>query len=208
MLLVLIVISGGIYVFTLPDTNAKPDENNKAFDEEFQTFLSNLEVDSTNEYKENVIRSDYGNYKTTPRYPYPQKLKTGETIELNTADTTDLKKIPKIGSGFAGRIAKYRESLGGYISMDQLKEVWGMDDYLYEDIKPYLTFEPKIRKLKINTASFQELIKHPYINYKQAQIIVDIRERKDNISSIKRLGLLDEFSEKDIRRLSPYLSFD
>jgi len=135
-------------------------------------------------------------------------LKPGETIELNSADTTDLKKIPKIGSGFAGRIVKYRESLGGYFYIDQLKEVWGMDDYLYADIRPYITLEPGIKKLKINSASFEQLNKHPYISYKQAQVIIDLRERKGNLNSLSRLSLLDEFTQKDIERLRLYLSFD
>lgn len=208
LLLILIILSGGIYIFTIPDSNAEPQESTSAFEKEFETFISELKEDSVRNVVDRVSYPDYTEYNKTVQYPIQVKLKQGETIELNTADTSELKKIPKIGSSFAGRIVKYREALGGYLNIEQLKEVWGMDDYLYNDIRPYITLEPKIRKLKINSASFQELLKHPYINYKQAQIIIDIRERKDNISSVNRLGLLDEFAEKDINRLAPYLSFD
>ena len=62
--------------------------------------------------------------------------------------------------------------------------------------------------MKVNSADFNELIRHPYIDYKQAKIIVDIRERKGRIESLKRLRLLEEFSDDDIKRLTPYLSFD
>jgi len=146
--------------------------------------------------------------KEIPEPIYNQKLNIGETVGLNTADTTALKKIPGIGSSYASRIVKYRTSLGGFAAKEQLKEVWGMTDELYQGIAPYLTVEKKIKRMKVNHLTLDELRKHPYINYKQAKIIVDIRTRKGDIKSINRLGLLDEFSEKDIRRLSPYLSFD
>ncbi|MBB4036451.1 DNA uptake protein ComE-like DNA-binding protein [Dysgonomonas hofstadii] len=207
LLLILIVISGTAYILTRPKVDTEKQAVNPEFRKKFEDFQTNLATDSTHDDK-SLANTEYPQYQRTNRYPYQQKLKQGETLELNSADTSALKMIPKIGSGFASRIVKYRESLGGYLHLEQLKEVWGMDDYLYNDIVPYITLSPKANKLKINSISFQELLKHPYINYKQAQVIIDIRERKDNISSINRLALLDEFSEKDIKRLTPYLSFD
>lgn len=83
-----------------------------------------------------------------------------------------------------------------------------MDDILYSKIIPYITLEPIVTKLKVNTVDFKTLNQHPYIGYKQAQVIINIRERKGNIESINRLALLDEFKPSDIKRLTPYLSFD
>lgn len=148
------------------------------------------------------------NLKDTPKPSYIRKLKEGETIDINSADTTTLKTIPGIGSAYAARIVKYRNSLGGFVSKNQLREIWGMTDELHEQIIPYTTIEKNHKRLKINTLSLDELKKHPYINYKQAKVIVDIRTRKGKIKSMNRLSLLDEFSEKDIKRLSPYISFD
>lgn len=139
---------------------------------------------------------------------YSTKMKEGETIELNTADTTLLKKVPGIGSGFARRIVNYRTSLGGFVKIEQLEEVWGMDTYLYSQIIPYLTLEPKCKQLYINRASFKELLQHPYFNYKQVQAIEDIRTRKGAIRSLNRLAMLEEFKKKDIDRLRDYLSFE
>ena len=159
-------------------------------------------------YKE----SDGGEEPTQPekryRQPYFQpKLNTGETIELNSADTSQLKTIPGIGSMFARRIVNYRESLGGYADIGQLNEVWGLDTYLFESIMPYLTLDPRHDSLRINTDSFAKLLGHPYLDYKQVQAITDLRERKGPIRSIKRLALLEEFKQKDIERLSMYASF-
>jgi len=203
MLMILIVLSGIAYVATLPkeksiDTNT--------FAEEFETFQATLQDKDTITFSGSQIYK--GQSQNNPRYNYPAKLSQGETIELNEADTTTLKKIPGIGSGYANRIVKYRDILGGYADILQLKEVWGMDDDLYEKICAYIVLTPNVKKIRINTASFDELNKHPYINYKQATIITDIRERKGNIESINRISLLDEFTPKDIKRLAPYLSFN
>lgn len=169
----------------------------------FQASLKNQESDTINNGNHKTYSSNQYSYSYIP----PKKLKAGEVIELNEADTMQLKMIPNVGSGYANRIIKYRNLLGGYNRLEQLKEVWGMDEYLYEKIIPYMVLKIRNGKMRINEASFQELNKHPYIDYKQAKIIVDIRERKGPIESMERLALLEEFSEKDLQRLSPYLSF-
>jgi len=146
--------------------------------------------------------------KTYYPQPYFQpKMQSGETIELNSADTNQLKTIPGIGSMFARRIVKYKESLGGYAKMEQLNEVWGLDTYLFSTITPYLTLEPKHDSIYINSDSFHKLLDHPYLNYKQVLAITDIRERKGKIKSLKRLSLLDEFKKEDIEKLALYASF-
>lgn len=203
ILFLLIIIVGGTYIYIEAGTQSTKQEipSNK----EFEQFISELK---DKEEKEAVQYKKEYNEKPNQRYPYQPKLKAGEKIELNSADTSNLKLIPKIGSGYANRIVKYRNLLGGYISLEQLKEVWGLDDYLYADIIPYIELTEKHQRIRINHVDFKQLNKHPYIDYKQAQIIMDIRERKGEIESIERLALLEEFDEKDIVRLRPYLSFD
>lgn len=206
LLLVLIAISGGIYILVSiqkeSDKTICPES-----EREFEAFIEKLkDRDSTNSYQQEYhIQKDSTHYT---EYIHLEKLKTGETIEINSSDTTDLKKIPGIGSAFSNRIVKYRNLLGGYNSLNQLKEVWGMDDDLFNKIIPYLRITPNTKKIKVNTASFEELNKHPYIKYKRAKIIIDIRERKGKIESMDRLSLLEEFTEADTKRLTPYLSFD
>lgn len=209
ILLALIVIVGGIYIyFQTSDSSRTTIEEDNTYQEEFDKFLANVK-DKEKEEKEKLNNDNtYSRHSSGKPYIKQPKLKEGETIELNSADTTMLKMIPGIGTGYANRIVKYRDLLGGYAFIGQLKEVWGMDDYLYEKITPYIKLQGSHKKININDAGFEELKKHPYISYKQAQIIVDIRERKGNIESIDRLALLEEFGEKDIKRLKPYLSFN
>lgn len=204
-LLILIVLSGTVYIITLPSN--KPNTENM-FAEEFEEFRSILRNKDSIAYSDSKVYKGQSHKDSQAKYIYPAKLLQGETVELNNADTTTLKKIPGIGSGYANRIVKYRTLLGGYADITQLNEVWGMDDELYDKITAYLTLVPNTKKIRINSAGFEELNGHPYISYKQAKVITDVKERKGNIESINRLSLLEEFTANDIRRLTPYLSFD
>lgn len=208
ILLTLIIISGVIYIITKPSPERSDSESVSHLEKEFNEFQSQLtDKDTVDKYESRIAKNEDLN-DSSHKYLYQEKLKQGKTIELNKADTSELKKIPGIGSAYANKIVKYRNLLGGYINIDQLKEIWGMDNILFDKIIPYITIEPEAIKIKINSATFQELNKHPYISYKQTKIIIDIRERKDKIESMSRLSLLDEFTDTDINRLSPYLAFD
>ena len=140
-------------------------------------------------------------------FPLSEKLTAGQTISLNETDTTRWKMIPGIGSSYASRIVKYRELLGGYVRMEQLLEVYGMDNDFYARISPYIAPGGSCRKLMVNRAEFSELLRHPYLNYMQVKVIVNLRQRKGNIVSINELAMLDEFTADDIWRLEPYLAF-
>lgn len=130
-------------------------------------------------------------------------------IELNTADTTQLKQLKGIGSGFAERIISYRKQLGGYVSVEQVREVYGMKETLFEKIKPQLEVNPSgIRKIAVNHWSVARMKNHPYMNFYQAKAIFDLRQMIEKIESIEELQHLEEFSDDDLKRLEPYLSFE
>ncbi len=135
---------------------------------------------------------------------YPYKLKSGETISLNTADTTQLKKIPGIGSGYANAIVKRRERLGGYYSAAQLLEI----DGLPEGALAYVRVDASmVRKLKINEMTYSQLRQHPYLNYYQARDIVDYRRNHGSFKSFSQLEMLDSFTSEDIKILRHYIDF-
>jgi len=142
------------------------------------------------------------------QYPATEKFAAGTVIELNTSDTAQLIKIPGIGASFAKKITGYRNSLGGYYRMEQLQEVYGMYEELYEKIIPYLrTDTGKITPLPVNTASLDKLKAHPYINFYQAKAIVEMRKKKGKLENIHELDLLEEFTPEDLERLKHYLAF-
>ena len=141
------------------------------------------------------------------KYIKQEKLSASEFISLNKSDTADWKKIPGIGSSYAKRIVKYRNLLGGYKSVEQLKEVYGFTDELYDKVLPFVQADKSIIKLDINKLEFKEILAHPYIDYEQTKAIMNLRRRIGRIESVEELGMLDEFSSDDIIRISPYLKF-
>lgn len=135
---------------------------------------------------------------------YPVKIKGGEKVSLNEADSSRLKKVPGIGSGWARRILSYRERLGGFYSVSQLKEIDGFP----EESLPYFEVrESSCRKLNVNRLTLSQLQKHPYLSFFQARAIVDYRRLKGKLKSLSELKLLKEFPPEAIRRLEPYVEY-
>ena len=134
----------------------------------------------------------------------PSKLADGETIDLNLADTTQLKTVPGIGSYFARRIADYGARLGGYINPDQLDEI---SNFPSEAKAFFVVSGQPTRRLDVNRLSLNELKSHPYINYYQARAIVNHRRIYGKINDLDDLHLLPDFPPEAIARLRPYVSY-
>ena len=134
-------------------------------------------------------------------YKYPE----GTLVDLNEADTTELKKIPGIGSGIARMIVAYRNRLGGFYDTAQLKEV----DYVNEDMLKWFKLEnASIHRINANKAGLDKLRSHPYMNFYKAKVIMEYRRKKGKLKSLSQLSLYEAFTEKDLERLSYYLAFD
>lgn len=134
-------------------------------------------------------------------YKYPE----GTLVDLNEADTVELKKIPGIGSGIARTIIAYRNRLGGFYSVAQLNEI----KYINEDIIKWFKLKNSpIHRINANKAGLDKLRSHPYLNFYQAKVIVEYRRKKGKLKSLSQLSLYEEFTEKDLERLSHYLVFD
>lgn len=133
-------------------------------------------------------------------YKYP----AGTLVNLNEADTTELKKIPGIGSSIARMIVNYRRKLGAFYCIEQLQEIHLKVDML----RPWLSVESNsTKRININTAGIEQLMRHPYINFAQAKAIVEYRKKKGKLKSFTQLSLYDEFSPADFDKLSHYISF-
>ena len=135
----------------------------------------------------------------------PFKYPEGTLVDVNSADTTELKKIPGIGSSIAKAIVAYRSRLGGFYSLEQLTEI----EYITPSLVKWFKLEgPVLRPLKVNKAGLEALRAHPYLNFYQAKVIVEHRRKKGQLKSLSQLSLYEEFTEKDLERLSAYLKFD
>lgn len=134
-------------------------------------------------------------------FKYPE----GTLVDVNGADTTELKKIPGIGSGIAKAIVSYRSRLGGFYALEQLAEI----EYMTPSLMKWFKLEELVvRPLKVNEAGLETLRSHPYLNFYQAKVIIEHRRKKGKLKSLSQLSLYEEFTEKDLERLSAYLKFD
>ena len=134
-----------------------------------------------------------------------EKFDSVTVINLNKADTTLLKKIPGIGSYIANRIVNYKNQLGGYYSINQLKDIHLKADSLS---KWFTVDEQDIHKLNINKVGLNRLKAHPYLNFYQAKIITEYKKRKGQIKTLKVFSLYEEFTPNDLKRLSHYVCYE
>lgn len=132
----------------------------------------------------------------TGEEPKPTK-KAIPIVDLNTVDSTTLVELPQIGGYMASRIIEFREKLGGFVNMEQLRDVKGMDSTRFATIQPYIIIgEVEIQKVDVNRADFKTLVHHPYLNYEQVKRIFNQREKRGMIKNWAQLeALLKEEGE-------------
>jgi len=142
----------------------------------------------------------------------PEKIKPSSNtkncmVEINTADAETWKCLNGIGEKLSERLVKYRSALGGFYSVMQVSEVWGLQDSVFQKIKPQLSFKEKnIIKINVNACSESDLDNHPYISKKQAQQIIQYREKVQKVNDISELKAALIFDEISFQKVKPYLS--
>jgi competence protein ComEA len=125
---------------------------------------------------------------TSGRQPAITGATENVLVDINRADTLDLQQLLGIGPGFAKRIVKYRELLGGYSAREQLLEVYGIDSLRYAGIASDVTVDTSlIAKIDINQATIKELMRHPYIEFYLAKSIVTHRNTIGRFTNPKEL---------------------
>ncbi|MBN2663615.1 MAG: helix-hairpin-helix domain-containing protein [Bacteroidales bacterium] len=129
------------------------------------------------------------------------------TIEINSADTSLFKQLPGIGAVLSERIIKFRTKLGGFYSVEQIKEVYGITPETYNQIKQYLTINTNnIAKININFAEYSDLVKHPYIDSNTANAILNYKKQHGFYNSVEQL-LSENVLELNLyNKLSVYLT--
>ena len=111
-----------------------------------------------------------------------------DIVNINTADTSGFIALPGIGNKLAFRIVNFRDKLGGFYSIDQIGETYGLPDSVFRKIKPFLKLETNlVKKFNINTATKDEMKSHPYIKWNLANAIVEYRNQHGNFSSLEDL---------------------
>ena len=136
----------------------------------------------------------------------PEKFAELTVLDLNTVDTLTLRKIPGVGVGYSRSIVSYRQRLGGFVSIAQLKEIEGLPDRIEE----WFTVDEnaEVNRISINKSDFKTLLRHPYLSYEQVKVITTHIRKYGPLRSWKDLQLYKEFTSRDFERLTPYFMFE
>ncbi len=141
--------------------------------------------------------------KSTP--VYTKQVHT--PVDLNMADTAALERLRGIGKILSKRIVKYRQKLGGFVRVQQLKEVYGLSDSSFQVIEPvvFIAKDYVPEKINILSATYKDLISHPYIDNNMARLIVNFSRSCEEDCSIDRLEALVRMDSADFQKVRPYL---
>ncbi len=130
-------------------------------------------------------------------------------IDINSADSLELIKIRGIGPVFSSRIIRYRELLGGFVSVTQLRDVYGIDEERFESIKDHVVVKDTIiSRININKAEFVDLVRHPYIDRNLANNLIQLRAQHgefQHINEIRKSHLVDN---NTFALIAPYITVE
>ncbi|MFI5450660.1 ComEA family DNA-binding protein [Pedobacter sp. UC225_61] len=179
----------------------KPEDLKKMYtisSKKFEQLAPYITIENTNT---KYIKQEYAK-----QAPYVKKELV--IVEINSADTLQLDEIKGVGAAFARRIAKYRDKLGGFYKKEQLLEVYGLDSIKFNEIKDQIKIDAThLKKIKINTAEFDDLKNHPYLKYKQINAIIQYRKQHGKYNDVADLKKVAILTPQIIQTIAPYLIF-
>lgn len=140
---------------------------------------------------------------TTPKY-----VPNVANVDINTADSTGFIALPGIGSKLSNRIINFRNKLGGFYDIEQVKETFGLPDSVFQNIRPMLQVGGEVKKININIATLEELKMHPYIKYHLANAIVQYRLQHGEYKTAEDIRKIMILTEENFQKLRPYLTVE
>ncbi len=156
-----------------------------------------------------VEDSDNESNRQYPRYEKKNFNRDVVLVDINSADTSELKKMKGIGSAFAKRIVQFRDALGGFTKAEQLLEVYGLDKEKFELVAPQMSLDPSlVKKLNVNTASVDDMNWHPYLSKKEAVAIFTRRVKAGDFTDLEEVKKVTLMSDSAFAKIVPYLTTD
>lgn len=155
--------------------------------------------------KNKNAKSSFISYEKRP-YEKNEKI---ILIDINNATQEDLMKIYGIGPGLSERILKQKEVLGGFVSMEQMNDVWGLSPEVIEklNLRFKVSVLPNVKKIKINDASVKELSQFPYFRYPISKEIVTYRSMNNGISNSEDLIKIKGFPVEKVKIIEKYIEY-
>ncbi|MDP4281746.1 MAG: helix-hairpin-helix domain-containing protein [Bacteroidota bacterium] len=186
-------------------------EDFSSFEKEILEFENHVRIQDSIENKGRKHFSFFLNGKKfinamDSNYPDHKEIKDLLIIELNSADTMSLQQLRGIGPAFARRIIWYRNRLGGFISPDQLLEVFGMDSSRFNSIRKNVTVETdSIHRINLNAVTFKRLLSHPYFPYEISRPIILYRDKHRKFKEISELKNVTGINDSVFKKIKEYV---
>lgn len=129
-------------------------------------------------------------------------------IDLNRCDTSDITVVPMFGSKRAAKLVEYRDRLGGFYSLAQLQEVYVLQDIPGDLLERYFVVHAgDVRKVNVNTATYADLVKHPYFDAYLTKTILNYRNKHGDITSLEELQRITHAYPELMEKLGHYVEF-
>lgn len=171
-----------------------------------RNYSDNYRTHKPSSHNSGEIQPTQINRDTTNHQPRKYE-RTPITLNLNSADTLDLQQLRGIGPAYARRICNYRNRLGGFCSKEQLREVYGMTEELYNQVATHLAIDTtSLVKLNLNTATFKQLNSHPYLDFYQVKAIMQYRQKCGRFSKKEDLLKVDLIDQETYNKINPYIT--
>lgn len=158
-----------------------------------------------------VNKKNQGNYQNSyaksnwKEFPKKEALKV---LDINQATKEDLMKVYGIGDAISDRILAQKDTYGGFVSMEQMNEIWGLSPEVISNLNKYFKINslPQIKKININNASIKELGQFPYFKYPISKNIVTYRSMNGDLK-IEDLANIKAFPVDKVKIIVLYLEF-
>jgi competence ComEA-like helix-hairpin-helix protein len=173
------------------------------FPDEYQRIANYIRIENL---ATGAMASNGSTVETSPAKTTASKAANYMVQDLNTADTTTLIRLPGIGSKLASRIVTFRDKLGGFYSVEQVKETYGLPDSVFQRIKKHLNLISSVKKININTATVDELKTHPYIKWAIANPLVAYRNTHGPFEKATDLKKVMVVTEDIFNKVQPYIT--
>ena len=212
LLMLTIILASNIFYFFY-EIPLKPSPDVHLYEAQFQQFALDQQrmEDSLSTLRQQAYaRHSINRPDTLPPFKSQERKPMYEIIkiDLNSCDTNELVTVPQFGSKRAAKLIEYRDKLGGFNNISQLQEVYILQNIDTVKLKDYLYInKQKIKKLNINTATYQELVAHPYIDSYLTKLIIHHRERNGPIHDLDELQRITHAYPELIEKLRPYVAF-
>lgn len=139
--------------------------------------------------------------------PSPKSSPVISVIDINKADEDTWQELKGIGPAYSARIVKFRNALGGFYAVEQVAQTYGLPDSTFQKIKPFLKASPISQQLNVNQSEAKDLSRHPYLNWKHANAIINYRNQHGFFNDIEDLKKIKILPIEVIEKVRPYLIY-